>query len=76
MQKNQRKIQTLLLAILLATALLASCVKNNVCPEFPLPNEHVQNVLDELSAQDVEVMVWGNQLHILCKQLGTCEEND
>lgn len=43
------------------------------CPQYPLPNAHVREVLSELSRQDPEVKAWGNRLLNLCQQLGTCK---
>jgi len=57
--------------------LLAGCCANRItCPDFPVPNEHVQGILDELSDTDREVWAWGNQLLDLCQQLGTCEPDE
>jgi hypothetical protein len=45
-----------------------------VCPEYPLPSEHVMEVMDKLAQEDREVWEWGNRLYDLCVKLGTCED--
>ena len=54
---------------------LTGCVKriNSTCPEFPIPSEHVRQVMSELGKKDAEVKAWGNDLLRLCQKLGTCE---
>lgn len=54
--------------------LLAGCAHDRAYPPFPLPNEHVVKVLDDLSEQDYQVREWCNKLLDLCQQLGTCAE--
>ena len=69
-------IRKYLLSLLLI-GLLAGCAgKTNSCPEFPIPNAHVVQTLDDLGEADREVWAWLNQLVDLCQQLGTCEEEE
>ena len=53
---------------------MAGCAPRASYPVFPLPNEHVVNVLDDLSEQDSYVREWLNRLLDLCQQLGTCDK--
>jgi uncharacterized protein YceK len=74
MLKREKKMKRLLL-VLLCGILLAGCatVNRSSCPQFPLPSEHVQEVMDKLGEEDREVWAWGNELLDLCQKLGTCE---
>ena len=62
------------LLVLMLTILLAGCGHVKAYPPFPLPNEHVTQVLDSLSEKDSQVREWLNRLLDLCEMLRTCEE--
>ena len=57
---------TKLLSVLMLISPLAGCATGSNCPHFPVPNEHVAEVMDELSEDDEQVKAWGNQLLDLC----------
>lgn len=59
--------------ILLSLILLTGCAARVSCPRFPVPTDHVKDVLRETGRQDKEVWAWFNQLLDLCQQLGDCE---
>ena len=60
------------LASLLLIGLVAGCAPRVSYPVFPLPNEHVATVLDDVSEQDSQVREWLNRLLDLCQQFGIC----
>ena len=68
----RKSAQSLILIILLL--LCVGCAGRVSYPVFPVPNEHVAQVMDEIAAKDVEVKSWLNRLLDLCQMLGTCEE--
>ena len=75
LMKSLLNMMQRLLLVLILTILFQGCSLNRtVCPSFPIPNAHVKQILDDLSAKDREVWAWGNQLRVLCIQLGTCKE--
>lgn len=63
-----------LLLVLMWIGLSGGCAHDRAYPVFPLPNEHVATVLDDLSEKNYQVREWLNHLLDLCQQLGTCEE--
>ena len=71
-----RGMRILLLSQILTALLLlcVSCAGRASYPVFPIPDEHVATVMDELSAKDAGVKSWLNKLLDLCQQLGTCKE--
>ena len=66
-----------LLLVIIVLGLYPGCahVRSN-CPEFPIPSEYVQEIVDDLGETDREVWDWTNKLAILCEQLKTCEPTD
>ena len=54
--------------------LCLGCAGRVSYPVFPVPNEHVAQVMDDISDRDAEVKSWLNRLLDLCQMLGTCEE--
>jgi len=60
---------------LLSIALSVGCAGTRVsCPPFPVPSEHVADIMDVVAEEDREVWEWGNKLLDLCQKLGQCEE--
>ncbi len=66
----------LIVSLLLVVLLVGCAVKKINCPEYPIPNNHVQILLDDLASKDKEVWAWGNKLLDLCQKLGTCEKDE
>ena len=57
------------------TLLLAGCATPvvRVCPEYPVPNQHVIEKLTPMVLEDKEVNTWFNDLHKLQMKLELCQ---
>lgn len=61
--------------LLLMVLLVPACtpVRVTVCPEYPVPSQHVVDKLHPVMEEDVEVKGWFNQLYRLQLKLEDCK---